>query len=121
MLLNSLDNDYLHSVLRDSTYILLRFIEKNVQNQKLKLYQQELNNKIINIVCKLLHQLCKKGFEFDSSIYLHHISDIVSTLINYDQYLTKERVQIILIDIYQFIKHHKDSIYVFLSYTIETL
>ncbi|CAF3405429.1 unnamed protein product, partial [Rotaria sp. Silwood2] len=90
ILLNSLDNDYLHSILRDSTYILLRYIEQNSQKKYLKIYQQELNDKILNIICKLLHQLCIKGLDFDSLIYLHHIPDIVSTLINYDQHLTKE-------------------------------
>ncbi|CAF1289857.1 unnamed protein product [Rotaria sordida] len=121
ILLNSLDNDYLHSILRDSTYILLRYIEKNCQKTYLKIYQQELNDKILNIICKLLHQLCIKGLDFDSLIYLHHIPDIVSTLINYDQYLTKERIQKILIHIYQVIKHNNDSIYIFMSYAIDKL
>ncbi|CAF3110474.1 unnamed protein product, partial [Rotaria sp. Silwood2] len=112
---------YLHSILRDSTYILLRYIEQNSQKKYLKIYQQELNDKILNIICKLLHQLCIKGLDFDSLIYLHHIPDIVSTLINYDQHLTKERIQRILIHIYQVIKHNNDSIYIFMSYAIDKL
>jgi hypothetical protein len=116
-----LDNDYLHSILRDSTYVLLRYIEKTCQKTFPEIYQQELNDKILNIICKLLHQLCIKGLDFDSSIYLNHIPDIVSTLINSDEYLTKERIQIILIHIYQFIKHNTDPIFIFISYAIEKL
>ncbi len=121
ILLNSLDNDYLHSILRDSTYILLRYIEKNSQTNYLEIYQQELNGKILNITCQLLHQLCIKGLDFSSSIYLHHIPDIISILINYDKYLTKERIQKILIHIYQFIKSNNDPIFIFISYTIQKL
>jgi len=111
----------LHSILRDSTYILLRYIEKNAQKTYPEIYQQELNEKILNIICQLLHQLCIKGLDFDSSIYLHHIPDIISILINYDQYLTKERIQKILIHIYQFIKQNNDSIFIFISYAIQKL
>ena len=121
LLLYSLDNDYLHSILRDSTYILLRYIEKLFERKHLEIYQQNLNDKILNIICKLLHQLCIKGLNFESSIYLHHIPDIISTLINYDQYLTKERIQSILIHIYQCIKLKNDSIFILLSYAIEKL
>jgi len=116
-----LDNDYLHSILRDSTYILLRYIEKNCSKKHRETYQQELNDKILNIICKLLHQLCIKGLDFDSSIYLNHLPDIISTLVNYDQYLTKERIQIILIHIYQFIKHNNDPTFILISYAIEKL
>ncbi|CAF1500441.1 unnamed protein product, partial [Rotaria magnacalcarata] len=121
ILLKSVDNDYLHSILRDSTYLLLRYIEKTFQNKYFQIYQQELNNKILNIICKLLHQLCTKGFEFSSSIYLHHIPDIISTLINYAQYLTKKRIQNIFIYVYEFIKHNDDPTHTFISYTIEKL
>ncbi|UJR28997.1 hypothetical protein I4U23_010215 [Adineta vaga] len=121
ILLNIIDNEYLHSILRDSTYILLRYIEKYSQIKYHEIYQQKLNDKILNILCKLLHQLCIKGLAFDSSIYLNHIPDIVSILINYDEYLTKERIQMILIHIYQTIKHDNDSVFNLLSYTIEKL
>ncbi|CAF0715627.1 unnamed protein product [Adineta steineri] len=121
ILLNSLDNDYLHSILRDSTYILLRYIEKTCQIKYEEIYQQELNDKILNIICQLLHQLCIKGLDYDASIYLNHIPDIISILINNNQYLTKERIQIILIHIYQFIKHNNNSIYILISYAIEKL
>jgi hypothetical protein len=113
ILLNYLDNDYLHSILRDSTYILLRFIEKNSQ--------KELNEKILNITCQILYQLSIKGLDFNSEIYLHYIPDIITTLINHDQYLTKERIEKILIQIYQFIKQNNDPIFIFISYTIQKL
>ncbi len=99
----------------------MRYIEKNCQNKYLEIYQQELNEKILNITCQLLYQLCIKGLNFDSSIYLNHIPDIISTLINYDQYLTKEHIQKIFIHIYQFIKQDNDPIFIFLSYAIKKL
>ncbi|CAF0938650.1 unnamed protein product [Adineta ricciae] len=121
MLLNSLDNEYLHSVLRDSTYILLRYIEKYSQRKSIEVYQQELNEKIFDILCGLLYQLCVKGLAFDSSIYLNHVPDIISTLINAKEYLTKERIQTILIHIYQTIRNDNDPVFNLLSYAIEKL
>lgn len=116
-----MDNEYLHSVLRDSTYILLRYIEQNAGKKFIEIYQQALYDKILNVVCKLLHQLCIKGLDFESSMYLQHIPDIISTLVNYEQHLTLERIKIILIEIYQVIKHSSDPICIFLSYAIGKL
>ncbi len=121
ILLDSLDNDYLHSILRDSTYILLRYIEKNSRRKYLKIDQEELHEKIFYLIYQLLHRLCIKGLDFDSSIYLNYIPDIISILINHHEYLPNQSIDKILFDIYQFIKSNKDPIFIFLTYTIQKL
>lgn len=121
ILLNSMDNDYLHSVLRDSTYMILRFIETSSTKQYNELYEENLNEKIRNLICQLLDQLCLKGLDFDSRIYLEHIPDIISILINYESVLKRERIQPIFNHIYQVIKFNNESIHMFLTYTIQKL
>ena len=119
ILLPSLDNDYLYSILRDSTYILLRYLEKNSRRKSEEIYQEELNDKIRQLTCQLLEHLSSKGLQFHSDIYLHHISDIISTLINHEKSLTKPRIEKIFIEIYQHIKSNPDPIFTFLAYVIE--
>jgi len=111
----------LHSVLRDSTYMILRFIETSSTKQYNELYEENLNEKIRNLICQLLDQLCLKGLDFDSRIYLEHIPDIISILINYESVLKRERIQPIFNHIYQVIKFNNESIHMFLTYTIQKL
>jgi hypothetical protein len=99
----------------------LRYIEKYSQRKSLEIYQEELHEKIFNLTYQLLHQLCLKGLDFDSSIYLDHTPDIISILINHHQYLPNQRIDKILFDIYQFIKQNKDPIFIFLAYAIQKL
>lgn len=121
ILLPSLDNDYLHSILRDSTYILLRYLERNARRTFEENSREELNDKIRDLICQLLHQLCSKGLQFHLDIYLHHIPDIISILIDHQKSLTKQRIEKIFIEIYQSIKGNPDPILTFLAYIIEKL
>ena len=121
MLLNAVNNDYLHSILRDSTYILLRYTEKIAPKPCLELYEQELKDKILNLLGHLLHQLCSKGLQYDETIYQRYIPDIVLALIHHHQHLTRDRIQTILMEIYQLIRSKKELPFVFISYLIEKL
>ena len=87
----------------------------------LELYEQELKDQILNLLCNLLHQLCSKGFHFDDTIYQRYIPDIVLALIHHDQHLTRDRIQTILMDIYQLIRPKKELPFVLISYIIEQL
>ena len=121
VLLNALNHDYLHSILRDSTYILLRYTEKLAPKLFLELYEQELKDQILNLLCNLLHQLCAKGFHFDETIYERYIPDIVLVLVHHAKHLTSDRIQTILMEIYQRIGSKKELPLVFISYIIEKL
>lgn len=121
ILLPSLDNDYLHSILRDSTYILLRYLTKHSRRKSEEIYQEELNDKIRQLSCQLLDQLCSKGLQFQPDVYLHHIPDIISTLIEHEKSLTKQRMEKIFNEIYRYIKRNTDPIFIFLTHVIEKL
>ena len=121
ILLKSLDHAYLHSVLRDSTYILLRYIEKYAERKSLEVYQAELQQKILRLICELLHRLCLRGLEFDASVYLHHLPDLVRILIDHQQSLGKARLQPILRDIHRAIGEKTELIWRFISHAIEKL
>lgn len=116
-----MDNDYLHSILRDSIYFLLRLIEKKSKTKYEEIYQEELNDKILNLISLFIYQLCLKGLDFNLQIFLHYIPDIIINLINYEDFLTRERIQKTLIHIYQSIKLNNQSKFCLLAYAIQKL
>jgi hypothetical protein len=81
----------------------------------------ELQQKILRLICELLHRLCSRGLEFDASVYLHHVPDIVRILIDHQRSLGKARLQVILRDIHRSIEERTELIWRFISHAIEKL
>lgn len=116
-----MDNDYLHSILRDSTYILLRYLQKNSRKKFQEASHEEINGKIRDLICQLLYQLCSKGLQFHREMFIHHLPDIISTLIDHEKSLMKSRIEKIFIEIYQSIKGNPDPILIFLVHILHKL
>lgn len=110
-----LDYDYLHSIFRDSVQFLLRFISKFDEQCS----PPEIKEKILQLVCHLIDELCSKAFEFDGEVFRHQLIDLIRIFLENQRKFPLELVRSMFRQISTKIRHLNDEKTNFFKFLIE--